>query len=923
MLKRTLISPIIIAVIFLIMIAGIGSIQPAEAQAGLQGWNLPVNVSRSRAASQPRIVASPNGLLQVFWIDRIDGLVTSVFNGTTWSSPAPAPLSSALASTSIQGIMPTLVADAIGQVHAFWQENTGKAFPVSTLYHSKMPIGSTIWATPQQVAEDAVAYDVTAPTSGGITLAYIRRLNNEIAPSGIFIRKLDSTSNFWGPATLINSSIYYRLLNQGDINLRIADDGLRNVLLAWEDPFLGSSFIAISKDGGSGWSAPELIGDPQLNPQDPRVTAMPGFALGMWETTTFGRCALYQQQLSTPISGLVLAPTLAQATATLPAGKTPAVPSLQTSTPIPDQTTATWSNPIPIFPDLQNCPSSDQFWPQPRTNQIFWLWGLGSSKISLAAWDVNKGVWSTPTNFSFTFEDPTTAELVILGDLHATLGSSEMAVTGIDINADVWVTTSQSAITDMTYAPPSPWTSAQQVSSPTTTAIDQAITMDGQGRAHLVWIEPATTGTLGASIKYGSWDSTAPISEQLLDDTYTLYPGNPEELARQPSLLADLQAGLVHLVWSGGQDGDILYTHAAADQANSRGDWQPVQTLSITPFASLPQIGIDALGRLSLVYIVQINEDRGVYLTHSENRGDKWSIAERIVDTTITGAQAIDHPALAVSPQGDLHLVWVETSPSGSGAPKGIFYTTSKDGGKTWNTPVVAAGPGNDWPELILSDNQLHIFYAQVTQQNKEGEIWHRQLNLAVDGDKNWTPAERIPGWQTASLPYGVTIEGAPGDETIHLVAVDPDSGTISYSTWKDNIWTKPESFFPTATQLPGIGLQAATRPEGGYLAVAWLAQDDLKASNTVGLYFAARKISTSDVPLLPTLAPTTTPTLAVTPTETVFVRTPTPNLNRVPAPTNTSVSPLLVGGALAAVLTAVFLLWRSMSERIRSKLKR
>jgi hypothetical protein len=136
-----------------------------------------------------------------------------------------------------------------------------------------------------------------------------------------------------------------------------------------------------------------------------------------------------------------------------------------------------------------------------------WLWGVGSSSLNLAAYDIAKDVWSLPLTYSFSFENQSSKELITLGDLHATLDSTSMAVTGIDARGDVWVTISQSPTIELVYAPPSPWTNAQRVSSAAEPASDPTLAVDEKGRVHLIWVQPVGVGELGASINYGTWDS--------------------------------------------------------------------------------------------------------------------------------------------------------------------------------------------------------------------------------------------------------------------------------------------------------------------------------------------------------------------------------------------------------------------------------
>ena len=133
----------------------IGPVEPEpEPEGDAPAWGAPVNLSQSGAAEQPRIVAGPDGTLQVFWWDRFDGLMTALFNGETRSTPTRATIpvvqaaereGEAVAGTLVVPVVPTIVSDGSGWVHAFWLGEPDEDTGVQALMHSQMPLGTTTW----------------------------------------------------------------------------------------------------------------------------------------------------------------------------------------------------------------------------------------------------------------------------------------------------------------------------------------------------------------------------------------------------------------------------------------------------------------------------------------------------------------------------------------------------------------------------------------------------------------------------------------------------------------------------------------------------------------------------------------------------------------------------------------------------------
>ena len=250
-ISRNIMRKLITALILLIHIVAPASAAYAQST---EDWTSPVNLSRSGAASQPRIVAAADGKLQAFWWDRFDGLMSAVTTvdqsnpEPVWSDPFPAPISSKYLEET-----PFLIADATGWVHALWLEpvkdTTGaeegagsSSAKTNSLMHSQTRFGEALWTFPEILAESAVAFEVTSPPSGGITVAYIRTEHTPDFPAGVYVKHDYGFEDGWGFSTLVYPSIYYRLLSPDQAQIRLADSGeapsedKHTLYLSWFDP---------------------------------------------------------------------------------------------------------------------------------------------------------------------------------------------------------------------------------------------------------------------------------------------------------------------------------------------------------------------------------------------------------------------------------------------------------------------------------------------------------------------------------------------------------------------------------------------------------------------------------------------------------------------------------------------------------------
>ncbi len=903
-----------------------------EGQEGEQVWSQPANLSRSGAAGQPRILAAPDGRLQAFWIDRFDGLMTSIFNGSVWSFPVMAPFPARRGGQKPVKVdtVPFLTTDSLGRIHAFWYGEKDAKTGEPPLNYSQMPIGSINWSATQQVAESALVFDVAVTETDELVVGYIRTLKTDEIPPGVYFRSTTNKAQYWTPGSAVYNSIYFRILPVESAYLRVASTQ-GTAYLVWSEPRMGEMLYSHSLDRGVTWIPSTPIGSQEDRPSAPRLAvSTKGEVFRIWQASAQSGCVLYQQQLSIqnrPVQTSAPTPTI--------------LAGVPTPTPLPPVTLSEWTPPIRILEGLEFCPQSDHFWLQGAN--LLWVWGEGASRFNLSAWDASSQTWSIPQTLSFSFEDPESQRPVQLNDLHATMAGDRLAMIGKDPGAnEVWITASQVSTLDLVSAPPSSWLPPLPISSAEQNASDPTIAIDSQDRVHMVWVQG--TGLTGASLFYARFDgkSVSPPSE--------IVRSAAGEFIRQPALLLDSQDRL-HLVWSGGEVDQVFYSRAEANQAGSASGWLPARMLSDAANVSRPQIASDDAGRLFVLYAVPVNEQRGIYLVRSDDGGELWSAPDTVFDAAAAGWNVVDRPTLVVAPDGIIHVSWVQTQLPASGITLGVFYTRSilplsaipfvgaeeaqngtnpaaaptptssnpTSSASNWIEPWELAPANSDWPRLAILRGNLHLLYAS------EDGLNHRWLSLAdqtPDGG-GWGSLSRVPGWQSLREqeplssdypPFSLATDG----QTLHVISAIPGTVDLRYSTWiaetdtlPGNRWSQPEIYHPIGNWVNEPGSAVSVPLTGGTLAIAWQAYppsiEGVVEALPSTIYYTNKAIPSAEAPPPAPTLPTITPTLEPTPLPT-DVPTPTPPLSLEPPPSSSSISPLVLGGGLAAVIVvAIF----------------
>ena len=827
---------------------------PRAAQTQSSAWSDPLNLSRSGAAEQPRLVAAPGGARQAFWWDRFDGLTTAYSNGTSWTPGVSAPLDLG------GGEMPEFLLDASGRIHAFWQKQVAGE---NQLWHASMPLGDATWAVNELLAESTLGFEILALDDGAVTAAYLRVSQSWGADAGIYLLRLEPGMFVWNAPTGLDTSAYYRLESEETAWLHLAADG-ELLTVTWREPRSGDYLSRTSTNGGWTWGSRETLDLPAADMDRPRSLYWGGGRLLIWQEQSNTGCTLIQRSENREWqTGLI---------------------------------------------GLNDCPQADTSWSSGY--QLFWLWGEGGRVISLAAWD---GLaWTQPLNTSFTFTEPSDNTTRNLQDLHAVQAGGRLYLVGSDGVGEVWFVESTLNALALLQAPQPEWGLVSRLSSQGMAAGEPAVSVDPSSAFHLVWLE-GQAGEVFSSLFYARLNGdgavtpvvvkSAAAGEFFRQPALLADPAGWLHLAWRGGSHGEVYYSRVRLedagnpgAWSPVQ---MLSSGAAAWPQMGRDAAGRLYLLYVAP-----------LNEGRGVYLVR-SLDQGDAWTQPELVFDAQAAGwANLGATALAIAPSLDNGATVT-----LHAAWSEEALPGTLPAQGIWYAraatslTSLDP-LTWSDPFEVAGEGAAWPRLLVSGGAVHLVFTV------DGlGVWDRYLPLsAASGDvSGWSTAAPAAGWDGltggAGRSFGVVSSGplATSGGVLHLAGM-PEAAQVTYSFWAEGRWGELENH-----TLPGWQVGAATwvdaacLPTGGRLGLTWVAEG---GSDLPAVYWAARSIPVAELPVEPTPQPTqaladeaeSLPTATPQPS-------PTPDLNQAPAMRFSSNAPLVLGGGLAGLLVIGFML--------------
>jgi len=798
-------------------------------------WSDPTNISQSGSASDPVMVVDSDGVFHALWLDEFAGLYYSSGDGSEWSVPIAMTLPSG-------DIVPDLVADKNGLIHALWTDEDNRLF-YSRARASVLP-NSSAWTARALVNDDVLDFDVTVDDLGDLHLSFISPVETSSTQPGVYYRRMRGGTSTWLRPTLLYTSPYFRSLELADSNIDVSTSVVgeeKRIFVAWDNRPRERVYLATSDDDGSTWSEPIEVDQPQAGivgsgPSNLLVEANGDQVMLLWrmgEKDSF--CNQYYQWSQ--------------------------------------DRGETWSLRQPVYGSTPICLDNFQFIP----GEDYSILMGDADQVYFLAWDGSRWSDPQPQETLTSFVDAETQNLVEMGCLQLLRsGPSYINAIGCDLGAgqDVWTLRRQLLDVAGWFPVETGWGALEEVEVDDVRLLSPVIIFDRQDQAHLLWSksESIQPDSLGKSILYtvqqdGLW---SPSAEILMSTS-----GKAEQI----DAVIDSN-DRIFVVWSGGSDGEIFFSQADISQAFVPDSWsEPIILPAPLPVGSSPDILVDDNDVIYVVYAVPLNEQRGIYRTVSDDGGDTWNEPTLVFDAQGEGWAMVNDPRLAITENGDLHLLWTRYSlPNGEG-PLGLYYASSVDGGDTWSAPeLVVQGPVV-WSEIVgTGDTTIQRVWQQG--DNSSATLWHEQ---SEDGGQTW---ERI-------MPVSVfgEIVGNPSifadiSGRLHLLIIVRNGVTsylLQHWVYNGQNWTSESSLGMEYLPQTDIASLASDVSDNGKLSVVLLNSNFTEeATGNYRLVNINNSIVIPSATINPLLDATPLPT--ITPTEVVTKE----EINPTPTPTVT-----------------------------------
>lgn len=861
-----IILPILISSVLIIGIFRL----PVQAQSSEEAWSLPKNISNSGAAQTPAAAIDAQGVIHVLWMDGVAGLQYSRFKDGQWSAPRN------LALTVFRRTVPTLVATSGGYVHAFWINDNDELFYSKVVAQYMGDFRS--WYATVRLDMDVNKFTVQVSDTGTINLAYVKVSDAGGSPAGIYYRRtLDEGSHWWKPVRLFDSA-YIRSLTADDANVQVSSTSSENnryVYVVWDNPFQKQVFLSRSSDEGRNFNAPVEIDRPDLsinstNPFHIQVSAQGEQVVLVWQNGDPGSSCTQFYTVS-------------------------------------DDAGITWNGRHPMLEQFSGCAQANAFLPL-NTGPII-LYTLFQNQAYFLAF--NGEQWSEPQfqQGISSFGDPATLNTVVLGCLHVLPAESDVLyVVGCDTGdgKDVWVTSRVLSNTEDWFAPPSIWLAPSQAISSTETIHDLTSVVDTENRIHVLWSadQPAANRRSMRVIDYSrmdnsSWSEAHPV----LIST--------DGKAEQPTVALDSNDRLI-VGWSGGVAGDLFFNTVDATLAFAINRWtNPVPVPSPRETSSSPKLYYDANGTIFLAYLIPLNEDRGVYITHSEDQGVTWSDPVKVFDGVEAGWDMIGSLSFSGTQNGALHLLWTRSTPPGGIGNTELWYSHSEDSGSTWSEATQIADAPVIWSQVLgVGEQSVHIAWQEDTPD--QPTLNHE---ISIDGGLSW---QKTSGVSSPGDVAGAVTLAANQGSGVSLLRIVRDASlgqlVLQHYTWGGDSWSSEASLsLGLGVNTPVTGLSTDITPDGR-MDVLYSTDEYSDQAGVFNhyIYYTSRQLDVTGetIAIVPTLTPTPelTPTASPTPPP---PPTPTPQLNNVDlgqnnSPLSGSSGGLIIGVSLAFVIVAL-----------------
>lgn len=324
------------------------------------------------------------------------------------------------------------------------------------------------------------------------------------------------------------------------------------------------------------------------------------------------------------------------------------------------------------------------------------------------------------------------------------------------------------------------WSEPYRLSSLYGEASGAAMVSDDYGFVHVFWFEDGFDHQRSL-IYYARYDGeswSAPA------DIYASWPG----ISINALSAAVDKEGYLHLVWSEGTSGPLMYSKAEISEASSARSWQ--EPIRIDVAAAHLEVAVDEEGIVHVVYLDASGDQPGLYYFYTENQGKAWTY-QTWLDPDIPVSAVPSWLDMAMDDEDGIHLVWSYDDLGASSAQgRWVRYTHSLDGGKTWmeHFSVDIADDEVDElafpnPGVVVNGEEVHLIWAGTSMTERE----HR---FSLDRGQTWSETELIlDGLEGQAIGDGLATDSL---DRVHFVGQIRWPQAIYHAVWDSGAWSDP-----------------------------------------------------------------------------------------------------------------------------------
>jgi len=340
------------------------------------------------------------------------------------------------------------------------------------------------------------------------------------------------------------------------------------------------------------------------------------------------------------------------------------------------------------------------------------------------------------------------------------------------------------------------WSEPYRLSSLYGEASGAAMLSDSFGFVHVFWSESGFDH-LRSLIYYAVYDGE---SWSTPADIYASWPGvGIHDLSASVD-----EEGYLHLVWSEGAVGPLMYSKAEIGNASSARSWQ--EPIRIDVPATKVEVAVDEAGVIHIVYMhVESQQIQalhrqaqdgqpGIYYYFSENQGRAWTYPTWL-DPDIPAGAVLNWLDMTVDEKDGIHLVWAYRDEETSGSLAGwVRYSHSLNGGETWSEPFSVDFADEEVGELRLAHPGIVVSGEEVHLVWSGNSMTEREHRFSLDRGLTWSETELIfDGLEGQAIGDGLAIDGLG---RVHFAGQIRWPMAIYHAVWESGSWSEPSMVY-------------------------------------------------------------------------------------------------------------------------------